>query len=176
MWSAQLEGLGSKPDRVTLVMATPVIIVKEGLFWDQEGLCIQVEDGEVFRLEEALGPLIGRTCELVLHHAPPVPPLPHEPGFGCCHWGPHCPAGHGDDPTFLYHGKWKGVLEHAVSGSWSVGGREIPLHAKMAGHRGRVVLFVEGEVDEAASVDDLLGQAEDLLQTLKGLKSTIKDG
>lgn len=155
-------------------MATPTVIISEGLFWEEDVLRVQEDSGDSFLLEEKLHELIGREVDLLVHHAPPEPPLPHEPGYGCCHWGGHCPSGHQENPTWLFSVRAKGVLSHPEDGMWRVGGTEIPLHRHMLGHRGRVALFAEGEVNEAKPIGDLLAEAEELRSILEGLQQHLK--
>jgi len=68
-----------------------------------------------------------------------------------------------------------GVVEQLPDGSWTVGGVPLPLSSKMIGHQGRLVLFIEGEVDQEASTSDLLREAESLITTLQGLKKALED-
>lgn len=156
-------------------MPQPVIIVKEGLFYlEGEALLVQEADGTTEDVEALLAEVRGRSVDVSVHHFPPKPPLLHEPGFGCCLWSGHCPAGHQEDPAWLFSMSAQGVLELSPAGTCLIGGREIPLRTKMVGHQGRLVLFASGEVSSSATPDDLLGEAEDLLNLVQDLRDSLK--
>jgi len=160
-------------------MPTPSIVVLEGLFYElpyKGGPQVAVlMGGDPSLVGRALTPFVGRVGNLSLHHMPPNPPLPHEPGFGSCFWAGHCPSGHKQDPTWMFSMNLTGVVEQLPDGSWTVGGVPLPLSSKMIGHQGRLVLFIEGEVDQEASTSDLLREAESLITTLQGLKKALED-
>lgn len=151
------------------------LLLLEGVFHDAgEGLAVFPDEGEPRKVADALAPYVGSEVHLSMHHYPPTPPVPKMPGFGACLWAGHCPCGHQDDPAWLFNMSVKGVLEHLSSGIWTVSEEPIPLQEMMTGHRGRLVLFREAQVDPDKSVDDLVSEAEGLLAFLEGLRGALK--
>jgi len=156
-------------------MSEPALLILEGIFHDPgEGLTVFPEDGDPLPLSAQLLPYVGERVQVALHHFPPSPPDPSLAGGGACLWGGFCPCGHAEDPGWLYNLSLRGVLEHPESGKWAVSGAPVPLDSIMLGHRGRLVLFRDPEVDPDRGVEDLLSEAEGLLSLLEGLRGTMK--
>lgn len=141
----------------------PPLLVVEGVFYRQDAsLHVALEAGGVAVLEDLLGPYKGFSVEVRVHHWPPDPPRPDQPGFGCCLWNGHCPR-HASEPGWMYTHAYEGELS-----SWE----DLQLEP-LLGHRSRLVLFSEPPDVDGQDLDSLLNMANELQRTLQGLRREV---
>lgn len=157
-------------------MSLPLQVI-EGIFTERGDTLVVSRDQGDIDIAEVLNPLLGKSLEISVHHYPLT--LDQTlPGGGSCLWNGFCPHGHRERPGWLFQQKLSGVLTSPSSGRWSVGGTPLNL-SKMPGHQGRIVILDEDamqepEMDESQSPEDLLREAEAMVQLLQGLQKAVK--
>lgn len=159
----------------------------EGIVYLLNGdLALLPDDGSSILLDDVFSSYDDEV-HVILEHLPPNPPKDDLWGKGCCYWqtGGYCPAGHHEDPNFLYRFAGQGRLEkrdewviHSSRGTMS-------LKTKwLEGHRCRVAMVPNASPEEIlktfaspetldASVESLTDRAQRLTELLSKLRGAL---
>jgi len=144
----------------------------EGVFSRHNGeVVVQTSPGTVVQLAELLRGVVGRQVDVVAHYLLPEPPLPEQPGFGCCVSPSSCALHSSGSALPLFSFEAHGTLAQ-IDGSWLVGGQVFSLQ-NLPGHRARVVLFAPPAT--TSPDNDLAQEAQQLVDLLTGLRAAVVD-
>lgn len=152
---------------------TSPLQVIEGLFLSHpsRGLLVQTHGGDILSIPQVFADSLGKEVSLVLHYAPPSPPIHGLPGLGGCVYLTSCQI-HKQDPEYLFSLTCEGVLTSTEDGKYFVGEFSVPVAEKMEGHYGRLVLFQKAPPVDL-SLQDLLTEVGDMATLLKALQREI---
>jgi|TARA_R110000824_G_scaffold48399_18_gene136738 hypothetical protein len=162
------------------------IIATIGVFHVPKGASAPVcfPDGEEpVEILSALESMVNEEVEAVIHYLPdPSSPLP---GMGSCLAGrAHCAMGHRENPDWMLHYHQTGKLVQEGL-AWFINDERVPL-GQLPGHKARFIMSttknitIEGvperETSKEDSVEHILGEAAELEELLKELRSVILEG
>ncbi len=165
-------------------------VLLEGIFYeDGDDLLVQTDaQPQPVSVRETLTPMLDLDIHLAVHHFPVEPVDENRWGGGCCMWesAGKCPAGHHENPSYLFNLMLEGVLCYDPLKGWTVGEKNIDLRV-LAGHRSRIVAAVKFNLDKlreslgsldssdlgqlgekATLMRDTLKQVQDFLRDMKG--------
>ena len=164
------------------------IIATIGVFHVPKGAEAPVcfPDGEEpVEVLSALESMVDQEVEAVIHYLPD--PSSSLPGMGSCLMGGHCAMGHRENPDWMLHYHQTGKLVQEGF-AWFINDKRVPL-GQLPGHKARFIMSttkditVEGLPDSSKedsskedSVEHILGEAAELEELLKDLRSAIMEG
>lgn len=128
----------------------------------------------------------GRKVEVVAHYLPDPTRAETANGLGSCLMGEHCPTGHRDNPNWILQYHEKGTLRREGF-AWFVDESRIPL-GLLPGHRCRFTMSTtekvlveevpefQEDVFPDSEIQDIMKEAKELEELLKGLQSIVREG